>query len=82
MRKIIITLLSIIGIVSISCDKKQTKGRQIIITPEKTYYTDYYIVYFDPNCIEFMAYEGYNDSSYVRVCQPWDVKRNEEYKEN
>lgn len=81
MKKLIITLSSIIGIISISCSKQQTRGRQIIITPEKTYYTDNYIVYFDPNCIEFIAYQGDTDSSYVRVCPPWDVKPNLEYKE-
>lgn len=80
MKKIIITLSILTSLISISCDKKQTRGRQIIITPNETYYTDYYIVYFDPNCIEFMSYYGDNDSTYVRVCPPWDVKPNLEYK--
>lgn len=82
MKKTIIKLSVIIGLISISCKKAQTKGRQMIITPEKTYYTDYYIVYFDPNCIEFTSYNGDNDSSFVKVCPPWDVKPNLEYKEN
>jgi hypothetical protein len=56
-----------------SCGKQ--KGRQIIITPEKEYYTDFYTVYFNPNCIEFYSYEN-DDSTFVRVCPPWDVKPN------
>jgi len=73
MKKTIIGLGLLLGLAA--CNK-HTKGRQIIVTPTKEYYTDYYNVYFDPNYIEFMSYESNGDSVYVRVNPPWDVKKN------
>jgi hypothetical protein len=74
MKKIIL-LLTTLSI--ISC-KKDTKAYQIIITPEKEYYTTFYVVDHNTNCIEFVSYEG-DDSSIVKVCDTWDVKPNPDY---
>ena len=73
MKKII--LLTTLALVS--CHKNP-KAYQIIVTPEKEYYTTFYLVDLDSNCIEFTAYDG-DDSSYVKVCEPWDVKPNPDY---
>ena len=76
MKKIII-VTALIGL--IAC-KRNPKAYQIIVTPEKEYYTKSYCVDLDSNCIEFMNYDG-NDSNFVKVCPPWDVKPNPDYKE-
>ena len=63
-----------------SCHKpKNPKAYQIIVTPKKEYYTTFYNVYLDKGCIDFIAYDG-DDSAYVQVCQPWDVKPNPDYR--
>ncbi len=49
------------------------------MTPKKEYYTTFYNVYLDKGCIDFIAYDG-DDSAYVQVCQPWDVKPNPDYR--
>ena len=74
MKKVIIILTTL---VLVSC-KKNPKAYQIIVTPEKEYYTKSYTVDLDSNCIEFMAYDG-TDSSWVKVCSQWDVKPNPDY---
>ena len=74
MKKIFI-IVSLIGLISCS---KNTKAYQIIVTPEKEYYTTFYVVDLDNNCIEFTSYDG-DDSSIVKVCDEWDVKPNPDY---
>ena len=76
MKKIIL-LLTTLSLVS--C-KKNTNAYQIIITPEKEYYTTFYIVDLESNCIEFTSYDG-DDSSRVKVCGEWNVKPNPDYQE-
>lgn len=71
MKKLIILAL----IFTAACKKETHKGRQIVIQGNKRWYCDYYNVYLETGCITFMSYEG-NDSSFVKVCKPWDVKPN------
>lgn len=73
MKKTIITITTMLLLAS--CGKKNPKAYQIIVTPEKEYYTTYYTVYHETGCIEFTSYDG-DDSTLVKLCEPWDVKRN------
>lgn len=81
MKKLIIgfAVLYLIGLILLPYTKHQ-KAYQIIITPEKEYYTNYYNVDLETGCITFYSFNNCIDSSYVKVCKPWDVKPNPDYK--
>ncbi len=69
MKKIIIISL----LLSTMCCRTEThRGRQIVIQGDKRWYVDFYNVYLDTGCITFMSYEG-NDSTFVKICKPWNV---------
>lgn len=68
-------LLLLFTLISLFGCKKNPKAYQIIVTPTNEYYTTFYLVDLETGCIEFTAYDD-NDSSYVKVCQPWTVKKN------
>ncbi len=69
MKKILLLFI----IFFISC-RKNPKAYQIIVTPEKEYYTTFYSIDSD-NCISFISYDG-DDSTRIELCKPWDVKPN------
>lgn len=73
MKRILPLLLLVI---SFSCNNS-TKAYQIIVTPDKEYYVAFYSVDCS-NCITFISYNG-DDSSKVKLCEPWDVKPNPDY---
>lgn len=76
MNKVLLPLLFITAACS---DKVNKKAYQIVVTPNKEYYTTFYNVDHDTGCIDFISYTD-NDSSYVKICGPWDVKPNTDYK--
>ena len=79
MKKLTIAI-AFIGLMS--CAKRTNpKAYQIITTPDREYYTTFYEVDLETQCIEFTAYEA-EDSSRVRVCQPWEVRKNPDYQQN
>lgn len=74
-----ICVATTLALLAVGCDSAQDKCYQIVVTPEREYYTTFYLVDLDSSCIQFTAYDG-NDSSYVKVCEPWDVEPNPDYK--
>ena len=75
MKKILIPLL----VLSLASCTQKRKGRQIVVTPNKEYYVEYYAVDLTTNCIEFTYYKLNGDSAITQVCPPWDVKPNLHY---
>jgi hypothetical protein len=69
--------LILLALALTSCAKQ--KGYQIVVTPDKEYYVEYYTVDTETNCIEFTYYRSNGDSSFARVCPPWDVRPNLDY---
>jgi hypothetical protein len=75
MRIIKLSAVLLLAFLLASCEKKNPKAYQIVFTPDREYYTTFYTVDHQTNCIEFTSYDD-GDSSRVKVCQPWDVKPN------
>jgi hypothetical protein len=79
MRKLTIAI-AMLGLISCKKYDVNQKAYQIVSTKDREYYTTFYAVYHETGCIEFIAYDG-NDSSFVKLCEPWDVRPNPKYKQ-
>ena len=81
MKKVVISFAALLVIAILLLPyTKHFKAYQIISTPEKEYYVKSYDVYLETGCIEFYAFDSYVDSTFVKLCNTWDVKPNPNYK--